>query len=463
MVSLNRRAFLRAGALTGTAAVLGPDFWRSAYAQPATAGAGPYGGLDGIAADANGLVLPEGFTSRVIGTSGMAVAGTDYLWHAAPDGGATFTADDDGWIYVSNSEFPLTGGAGAVRFDADGEIVDAYRILDDTTLNCAGGLTPWGTWLSCEEYDTRGAWAVLADRVPAVAGQVWECDPTGAEPAKALPGLGLFQHEAAAVDPEGGAVYLSEDQADGKLYRFVADDYPDLSAGMLEVAVVEGDTVRWVEVPDPSAADAATRTQVAEATTFPGGEGLWFDQGIVYFTTKGDNRVQAVDTTNDAFEVIYDGIATPDAPLKGVDNITVERGSGDLLVAEDGDNMEIVVITADREVAPFLRIEGHEESEVTGPAFSPDGTRLYLSSQRGVAGTGTGVTYEVTGPFRGPDLMATDTPAPTTTLANASDEQAASDDDDGGGDALPVVLGVAGAGVAAAAIGLVAVRSRRAR
>jgi len=77
--------------------------------------------------DDNGLRLPEGFTSRIIGRSGMAVGDSGYLWHNAPDGGAVFTTADGGWIYVSNSESPalLTGGAGAMRFSADGDIVDA--------------------------------------------------------------------------------------------------------------------------------------------------------------------------------------------------------------------------------------------------------------------------------------------------------------------------------------------------
>ncbi|GAA3304591.1 hypothetical protein GCM10020295_56120 [Streptomyces cinereospinus] len=83
-----------------------------------------------------------------------------------------------------------------------------------------------------------------------------------------------------------------------------------------------------------------------------------------------------------------------------MDNIT-GSSSGDLFVAEDGGNMEICVITPSDVIAPFLRIDGQSGSEITGPAFSPDGRRLYFSSQRGTSGSSTGgITYEVTGPFR---------------------------------------------------------------
>ncbi len=96
--------------------------------------------------------------------------------------------------------------------------------------------------------------------------------------------------------------------------------------------------------------------------------------------------------------VLYDAaVAGPDAPLTGVDNLVVSR-SGDIFVGEDGGNLEVVMISTEGQVAPVVRLVGHDLSEVTGPAFSPDGSRLYFSSQRGT--DGRGVTFQVTGPFR---------------------------------------------------------------
>ena len=296
-----------------------------------------------------------------------------------------FPLSGGGWVYVSNSE-ASAGGVGALRFDARGVLVDAYAILTGTSTNCAGGPTPWGMWLSCEEH---------------ARGRVFECDPTGAAPGEARPALGVFRHEAAIVDPVQGHVYLTEDEPDGRFYRFTpagarAAGRLDLSAGVLEVAQVVGVAVTWHAVPDPEVTGAlATREQVPESTAFNGGEGLWYYDGRVYFSTKGDDRVWEYDVVARAIRVHYDPLTAADPFLRGVDNLTGSAG-GDILVAEDGDDLQLVAILPDGSLRAVLQVVDHPGSEVTGPAFDPSGTRLYFSSQRAPGGA---VTYEVTGPF----------------------------------------------------------------
>jgi secreted PhoX family phosphatase len=216
--------------------------------------------------------------------------------------------------------------------------------------------------------------------------------------------MGRFKHEAAAADPVRKVIYLTEDETDGKFYRFVPATWGDLSSGTLQVLRAGSGTsgsYTWATVPDPDGSPTVTRRQVSGAKSFDGGEGCHYAADTVWFTTKGDNRIWQVNLLDETYQLGYDdALVSGAAPLTGVDNIT-GAPAGDLYVAEDGGTMDICLITPDEQVSVFLRVTGHSGSEITGPAFTPAGNRLYFSSQRGTSGSSSGgITYCVTGPFR---------------------------------------------------------------
>jgi secreted PhoX family phosphatase len=235
-----------------------------------------------------------------------------------------------------------------------------------------------------------------------------------------LPLLGRFAHEAAVVDPATGCVYLTEDAGKGRLYRFRSDKYGDLSSGVLEAARLrDGNTrVTWHEV------STKQPERSKNTSAFNRGEGAFFSDGQVYFSTTGDDRVWALTTSTDAIDVVYDAaVLGDDAPLHDPDCLTAHPTSGDLFVGEDADDLQLVLLAdgdGNRVAAPFVQLVGHgngetgspgqdpsvvpasswkPESEITGLAFSPDGSRLFMTSQRGLDGV-HGMTFEITGPFR---------------------------------------------------------------
>ncbi|WP_246065784.1 alkaline phosphatase PhoX [Limnobacter alexandrii] len=376
--------------------------------------------------DANGVRTAAGFSTRVVAINSLPPAPGATPWHIFNDGGGVVPREDGGWIYCSNSEVPgvgtigfqvpqlapLTnplealvpglGGASALVFGPDGTIEDSYRILRNTTFNCAGVVTPWKTWLSCEEIPT---------------GLVWECDPFGIQAARPLPALGVFSHEAVAIDSERRVFYMTEDMPDGRFYRWVptAGDWPEdaeranMNQGLLQILKVEGDLAdalngpvrySWVNAANPNAPQMENR--LPETAVFDGGEGVWYQNDRVFFTTKGDERLWMLNTTNQTIEVAYD-LSTAKAPnniLSGVDNITMTP-FGEVLVAEDGGDMQVVVVYPDGVLVPLLQIVGQDQSEIAGIAFSPDGKRMYFTSDRGGPnlqggfGLGLGMLYEL--------------------------------------------------------------------
>ena len=359
----------------------GVSFWREALTAPAILGVGPYGPLGHP--DIYGVRLPAGFRARLIGRSSRTVAGTDYEWHPEPDAAASFRMRDGGWAYVSNSDLSAQqGGAGAIRFNAEGRIVDAYRVLDGTSDNRSGGATPWGTWLSGEGF---------------AQGRVWECDPAKPGQGQVRSMLGAFAHGPVVVDPRSGWVYQVEEAYDGRLYRFRPDVYGELSIGVLEAAKVRrSGHVDWVEV-------SAKRPERGDATSsFARISHSWFCDGHLFLATAAGPRVVVLDVQSSCIEEIYDADAIGvDPPLRDTGAVTVNERSGDIYVTEPGAEPQLLLL-ADaghrRVAAPFLRLVGHGGSEVGGVAFSPDGTRLFFGSKCGI--DAEGLTFEVTGPFR---------------------------------------------------------------
>lgn len=340
------------------------------------------------AADVNGVVTLPGFTSRIIAKAGEKVGATGFDYRGFPDGAATFVDHEvpGGWYLTVNHEIPLIGGVSSIRFAPDGTIVDAFSICNDTSTNCAGGPTPWGTWLTCEEYED---------------GNVWECDPTGRVGAVRHRHMGSFFHEAAAVASDGN-VYLTEDKGDGAFYRLVPDVAGDLSSGVLQVATgpTHDAPVTWKPVPRPNPTwDDPTRKQLSDTLRFSGGEGIATDGDTVWFTTKGDDRVWAYELASRSVSIRHQAGGSG---LSGVDNLWFDRESSALFVAEDGGDMRVVLLRPDNSLVTVAHLPDQDLSEITGPCMSPDGQRLYFSSQRapvGPLGVVLGVTYEITGPF----------------------------------------------------------------
>ena len=417
---VTRRGFIGLGVAGAAGYAASRWFWDDPVAPRRAPDAGPFGRP---VPDPGGVIdLPPGFQYRVLSEPDRRIAAGAPL-PKDPDGMAAFQGPGDTTILVRNHEIAAhegpavegsspyrsdqLGGTTAVVVGPDRTNEGEYVLSSGTDRNCAGGATPWGTWLTCEE-------AFSDDH-----GYVFEIDPLdpendlGRTPIRAM---GHFAHEAIAVDPTTGVVYLTEDDFHGIVdledpaadtrvsyfYRYVPDD-PSRRPGALHqggrlqaMAISDkrsdGDflsstrrySVRWIDV-DPEEWHGAS---LGSAAAFTRLEGCCYADGTVFFadTMGGPERLGRIfrySPRTETLELFHEG-GDADA-MESPDNLTVAPW-GDLWFAEDetiptGDDVNrIVGLAPDGSVYDFATNRLGRQ-EFTGPTFSPDGQTFFVNIQ----------------------------------------------------------------------------------
>ncbi|MEL6673944.1 MAG: alkaline phosphatase PhoX [Bacteroidota bacterium] len=411
--------------------------------------------------DPKGLFdLPKGFGYQVISRWGDPMD-DGLLVPNRGDGMATFTRPDGKMVLIRNHEIspddfksgafgkenerlakmathrfydfgrgqtPGLGGTTSVIFDEDHQqVVSQYMSLAGTIRNCAGGPTPWGSWITCEENTDRADDVLEKDHgfnfeVPATADGLVMPVP--------LTDMGRFNHEAVCVDPRTGIVYQTEDRGDGLIYRFVPHAPGELQrGGKLQALKIhdapQKDTrnwtdhtgfpervafaVTWIDIENVLSPEDDLRHQGFDkgAAVFARGEGMWFGNNEVYFACTNGGRIQK----GQVFRYIpseFEG--TPqeaDAPgklelfaepnhtdiCKHCDNLTVAPWGG-LMLCEDADDPNLVGLTPEGKFYIFGKNVGHPDSELTGVCFSPSGRTLFVNIQH------AGLTLAIQGPWQ---------------------------------------------------------------
>jgi secreted PhoX family phosphatase len=476
---LSRREFVQRSAITGAGVALvgSVDVLATAPGAlaadtavvegPTAAGSAAAIGYGSLIADPAGLLaLPKGFSYKVITRTGVTTLESGESTPSNHDGTATFEGLRGATLIANNHELagpranwphpvPLTdglvydpaasGGVTIIEVEKHGAKVVEWVGVAGTATNCAGGSTPWGTWLTCEETeDKTGTNGFTKDH-----GYVFEVDPydrrANRDP-KPVKALGRYAHEAVVVDPKSGHLYLTEDASgpNGLLYRWtppagfthgraelrtLADDagvlqafkcfdsggqFVDDLSRATKIGTVYG--VDWADVPDRDAKSVSTRKQFAagEITRARKLEGMWWGDGGAYIVSSFARAESPV--AHDGAVWFYDpkrrtltlkvllGVnpdPSVDGAFDGPDNITVSPYGG-LVIAEDGEGIQhLFGALGDGRTYPIARNElnigtadAPEYSEFTGVTFSPDGKTLFANIQE------PGIMLAITGPWR---------------------------------------------------------------
>ena len=445
---LSRRTFIGLGGMSAAALLLNQG---KASAQA---------GFGDTVPDPGGVIdLPQGFQYRIISPEGSKLSGGGGTVPGDPDGMAAFPGPrKETTLLVRNHEQNATdanpvpqrnpydpaghgGTTGVVVSNNDRRKVSDFVTSSGTINNCAGGATPWGTWITCEEDRTT---------TPTQHGYAFEVDPSDPENELSrtpIRGMGYFSHEAVDIDPSTGIAYLTEDDFRGAvitdpndeviadlttteggtgsrvsfLYRYIPTNKSGgpgtlQEGGKLQVLTLDqrpnynvdlafpddSFQVVWKDVnPEEPHEDAedlgAARFNRLEGAYFAGGA-FWFDD-----TIGGEKRLGQIfrlfpsggyGDTGDTLELFYEGASSN--KIESPDNIVVTPW-GDLWFAEDeavdGDMMNrIVGITPRGQTYVFAR-NRKSDSEFAGPTFSPDGGTFFVNMQ------GDGLTFAIWGPF----------------------------------------------------------------
>jgi uncharacterized protein len=305
------------------------------------------------------------------------------------------------------------GGTTTLIIDRDRRLVKHYASLAGTARNCAGGTTPWGSWISCEE-DVSTSTGDGADS-PKKHGYNFEVPSRAKGLIEPIPlkAMGRFNHEAIAVDPNTGIVYQTEDRGDSLFYRFVPKTKGKLQAGgTLEALKIkempQANTksdfplrkpmkVEWVEIEDVDPDEDTVRVEGFEkgAAQFSRGEGICYGKGEIYFTCTNGGATNAGQIwrylpKQNTIELFLE--SRDRGLVENPDNIIVSP-RGDLFFCEDGGGEQFIVgVTPEGKTYHFAR-NAINELELAGVCFSPDGSTMFLNIQQ------PGVTFAVWGPW----------------------------------------------------------------